>query len=93
MVRLDVNSLKYLPFGLSPALALNRNIRCAGAGALGELRETIIGLLRERDQTMCAECVATALGQPVGVVMMTSVLKPSGAPSGWGQCPPSSLPG
>jgi hypothetical protein len=37
---------------------------------LRELRETIVGLLREPDQTLCAECVATALGQRVGVVMM-----------------------
>lgn len=36
-----------------------------------ELRDIISGLLREADKTICAECVATALGQPVGAVMMT----------------------
>ena len=36
-----------------------------------ELREIMIALLREPDETMCAECVATALGQQVGVVTMT----------------------
>ena len=35
-----------------------------------ELRETIMGLLRETDETVCAECVATALGQQVRVVTM-----------------------
>ena len=34
------------------------------------LRETIVGLLREGDEALCAECVATALGQRVGIVMM-----------------------
>ena len=34
------------------------------------LRDTIIGLLGEPDEIMCAECVAAALGQAVGVVMM-----------------------
>lgn len=36
-----------------------------------ELRDTIIGLLRQPEKTLCAECVATALGRPVGGVMMT----------------------
>lgn len=36
-----------------------------------ELRDTIIGLLRKPDETLCAECVATVLGQQVGVVIMT----------------------
>ena len=35
------------------------------------LRETIVGLLREADETLCAECVARALDQRVGVVMMS----------------------
>ena len=36
-----------------------------------ELRDTIIGLLRQPKETVCAECVARALGRPVGGVMMT----------------------
>ena len=35
-----------------------------------ELRETMIGLLREQDETLCVECVATALEQRVSVVIM-----------------------
>lgn len=35
-----------------------------------ELRDTILGLLREPDETLCAECVATALGQQARVVIM-----------------------
>lgn len=35
-----------------------------------ELRETMIRLLREPDETLCVECVAAALGQRVSVVMM-----------------------
>ena len=35
------------------------------------LRETIIGLLRDADETLCAECVARALDQRVGIVMMS----------------------
>lgn len=54
-----------------PALASNKHRRRAGAGALRELRDTIIGLLREPGEAMCAECVAAALGQQVRVVMMT----------------------
>lgn len=68
---LDANSLKDQPSGVLPALALNRHMRRVGAGAVRELRETILGLLREPDETMCAECIATALGQQVGTVLMT----------------------
>ena len=71
MVRVDANLLKDQPLGVLPALASNRHIRRVGTGALRELRETIVGLLRERDQALCAECVATVLGQQVGTVMMT----------------------
>jgi hypothetical protein len=45
--------------------------RRTGAGALRELRETIIRLLGEPGETMCVECVAGALGRQVGIVMMT----------------------
>lgn len=68
---LDANSLKHRPSRVLPALALNKHRRRTGAGALHELREIMIALLREPDETMCAECVATALGQQVGVVTMT----------------------
>ena len=34
-------------------------------------RDTIIRLLRESDESICAECVATVVGQAVGAVMMT----------------------
>ncbi len=68
---LDPNSLKHRPSSVWPALASNKHARRAGAGALRELRETIVGLLREPGETLCAECVATALNQRVGVVMMT----------------------
>ena len=71
VVPVDTNSLKHRPPGVWPALASNKHARRAGAGALQKLRDTIVRLLREPDQTMCAECVATALGQAVGVVMMT----------------------
>ncbi len=36
-----------------------------------KLRDAIVRLLREPDESVCAECVAAALGQAVGVVMMT----------------------
>ncbi len=36
-----------------------------------KLRDTIVRFLREPDESVCAECVAAALGQTVGVVMMT----------------------
>jgi len=68
---LDANSLKHQPSRVLPALALNKHTRRTGTGALHEVREIIIALLREPDETMCVECVATALGQQVGVVMMT----------------------
>jgi hypothetical protein len=57
-----------------------------GAGALRELRETIIGLLREIDETICAECVATTLGQSAGVVMMTILGLRDGVASVQGVC-------
>jgi hypothetical protein len=38
---------------------------------LHKLRDTIVRLLREPDESVCAECIAAALGQAVGVVMMT----------------------
>jgi hypothetical protein len=68
---LDANSLKHQSPSVLPALALNRHMRRVGAGAVRELRETILGLLREPDETMCAECIATALGQQVGTVLMS----------------------
>jgi hypothetical protein len=71
MVRFDANSLKHQSLIVSPALASNKRTRRAGAGALRELRDTIVGLLRQPDETLCAECVATVLGRPVGGVMMT----------------------
>ena len=36
-----------------------------------KIRETIIRLFRESDECICAECVATVVGQAVGAVMMT----------------------
>ncbi len=71
MVRVDANSLRHQSSFLLPALALNKHTRRPGPMLLHELRDTIIGLLRESEETICAECVATALGQRVGVVMMT----------------------
>ena len=38
---------------------------------MDKLRDTIVRFLREPDESVCAECVAAALGQAVGVVMMT----------------------
>ena len=71
VARLDANSLKRQSSIVLPALASNKHTRRAGAGALRELRDTILGLLRQPDETLCAECVATVLGRPVGGVMMT----------------------
>ncbi len=51
-----------------------------------DVREIIIGLLREPDETMCVECVATALGQQVGVVMMTMLGLPDRVASFQGVC-------
>jgi ADP-ribose pyrophosphatase YjhB (NUDIX family) len=68
---LDANSLKRQSSIVLPALASNKHTRRAGAGALRELRDTISGLLRQPDETLCAECVATVLGRPVGGVLMT----------------------
>ena len=51
-----------------------------------ELRDTILGLLREPDETMCAECVATALGQQVRVVIMTILGLRHGVTSFRGVC-------
>lgn len=36
-----------------------------------ELRNTILRLVGDSYETLCAECVATVLRQPVSVVMMT----------------------
>jgi hypothetical protein len=52
-------------------LASNRHTQPRGLGAVRELRETILGLLEERGHTLCAECVATALGHSAGSVMMS----------------------
>jgi hypothetical protein len=78
--------MKHRPSPVSSLLALNKHTCRAGAGALRELRETIIGLLRERDETMCAECVATALGQRVGVVIMSILGVPDRFVSFQGVC-------
>lgn len=51
-----------------------------------ELRDTLIGLLRGPGQTMCAECVAAALGQRVGVIMMTILGLPDRLTSCQGVC-------
>jgi hypothetical protein len=83
---LDANSLKHQPSRVLPALALNKPTRRTGTGALHEVREIIIALLREPDQTMCVECVATALGQQVGVVMMTMLGLPDPVASFQGVC-------
>ena len=45
------------------ALASIRHMRPIGAGGLQKLRDTIVRLLREPDESVCAECVAAALGQ------------------------------
>src|SRR5689334_22139775 len=57
-----------------------------GAEALREVRDTIVGLLREPDQAMCAECVAAALGQHVGVIMMIMLGLPDRLTSYHGRC-------
>jgi hypothetical protein len=36
-----------------------------------QLRDTILALLAGAHETICAECVAAQLGQPVSVIMMT----------------------
>lgn len=58
------------PLCATTVLASNRQRR-SEASTVRALRETIIGLLREADVTLCAECVARALDQRVGVVMMS----------------------
>jgi hypothetical protein len=78
--------MKHQPSHVSPLLALNKHARRGGAGALRELRETIIGLLGEPDETLCAECVATALGQRVGVVIMSILGLPDRFVSFQGVC-------
>ena len=83
---LDSNSLKHQPSRLLPALALNKHTPRTGVGALHEVREIIIALLREPHETMCVECVATALGQQVGVVMMTMLGLPDRGASFQGVC-------
>jgi len=64
-------SLKHRPLVRVAALASIRHMRPVGAGDLHKLRDTIVRLLREPDESVCAECVAAALGQAVGAVMMT----------------------
>ena len=71
VVHLDANSLKRQSSIVLPALASNKHTRRAGGGALRELRDIIDELLRQPDEMLCAECVATVLGRPVGGVMMT----------------------
>jgi len=83
---LDANSLKHRPSRVLPALALNKHTRRTGAGALHEVREIMIELLREPDETMCVECVATALGQQIGVVMMAMLGLPDRVASFQGVC-------
>jgi len=53
---------------------------------LRELRETMIRLLREPGQALCIECVATALGQQVSVVMMMMLGLHGRVASGEGVC-------
>jgi hypothetical protein len=86
VVHRDANSLKHQPSRVLPALALNKHPHRVGAGALRKLRDTILGLLREPDETMCVECVATALGQQVGVVIMTILGLRDGVASFQGVC-------
>ena len=83
---LDANSPKHQPSRVLPALALNTHTRRTGTGPLHEVREIIIALLREPDETMCVECVATALDQQVGVVMMTMLGLPDRVASFQGVC-------
>jgi hypothetical protein len=70
MIHLDANSPEHQPSRSWLALAPDKQPRRPGARTLRELRDTILGLLREPDETVCAECVATALGQQVRVVTM-----------------------
>ena len=53
------------------ALASSKHCHCPGVGFLRELRNTILGLVRDSYETLCAECVATVIRQPVSAVMMT----------------------
>ncbi len=71
MLQADAKSLKHLPQFRLAALASIRHMRPVGAEGLQKLRDTIVRLLREPDESVCAECVAAALGQAVGAVMMT----------------------
>ena len=71
MLQADAKSLKHLPLVRAAALASIRHMRPVGAGGLHKLRDSIVRFLREPDESVCAECVAAALGQAVGVVMMT----------------------
>jgi hypothetical protein len=71
VLQADAKSLKHLPQVRLAALASIRHMRPVGAGGLQKLRDTIVRLLSEPDESVCAECVAAALGQAVGVVMMT----------------------
>jgi Cyclic nucleotide-binding domain len=84
--RPDANSLKHQPSRVLSALALNKQPRGAGADALRQLRDTILGLLREPNESLCAECVATALGQQVRVVIMSMLGLRDGVASVQGVC-------
>jgi len=86
VVHSAANVLKHQPSRVRLALASNKHARCPGAGALREVRDTIVGLLREPDQAMCAECVAAALGQHVGVIMMIILGLPDRLISYHGMC-------
>lgn len=70
VIRSDGNSLKHQSASVLPALASIKHTHRARTGALRELRETMIGLVGDAHQTLCVECIAMALGQRVGVVMM-----------------------
>jgi hypothetical protein len=56
------------------------------AGILRQLRDTILGLLAGSYQAVCAECLATMLGRPVSMVMMTMLGLEGRVPSFRGVC-------
>ena len=64
-------SLKLHSADCPVALASSKHCRSPRLVVLRELRNTILGLVGDSDETLCAECVATLLRQPVNVVMMT----------------------
>jgi len=86
LVQPDANSLKHQASHVLSALALNKHPCRAGVDALRELRDTILGLLREPNESLCAECVATALGQQVRVVIMSMLGLRDGVASVQGVC-------